>query len=176
MSLSFFLSHVVYSSLPELEPGVRPLLQLALICGLVYRSGFLQCGEQLLGAIWRGDGVVEDDVLRAHFFAIDVFVGSIVWAERGTCERDPGEEPSSAGVGKYFSAQGDIGFSGGRPAHRASGGSGVATEFDLTAENTGSGTLAHEEKNKVCRIAPELQTCANALERHHGWGAPGAMK
>jgi hypothetical protein len=46
----------------------------------------------------------------------------------------------------------------------------------LTTENTGRGTLAHEEKNKVRGIAPELETRANAFECHHGWGAPGAVK
>ena len=81
-----------------------------------------------------------------------------------------------AGVRKYFRTHGNIRFGGGRAANWASGSGSVAAKLDLTAENTGSGTLAHEEKNKVCRIAAELQTCANAFEGHHGWGAPGPVK
>src|SRR4029077_15145288 len=119
---------------------------------------------------------MEDDGLRGHVFTIELFVGAVVWAESGTCQRYPSEESPGAGVRKYFRTHGDIRFSGGRAANWASGSGSVAAKLDLTAENTGSGTLAHEEKNKVCRIAAELQTCANAFEGHHGWGAPGPVK
>src|SRR5271165_5702744 len=139
-------------------------------------GGFFKCGKKPLGAGWGGHGMIEDDGLRAHFFTIEVFVGPVIRTKSGTCERDPSEESAGAGVGKNFCAQGDICFSGGRSAHRACGGGSVATELDLTGENAGSGTLAHEEKNEVSGITTDLQTGASACEGYHRRGTPGAVE
>ena len=81
-----------------------------------------------------------------------------------------------AGVGKYYRTHGDVGFSRGRATNWASGGGSGSTKLYLSADNAGSGTSAHEEKNKACGIATELQSCANVFEGQHGWGAPGAVK
>ena len=81
-----------------------------LLLAFVYRTGVLQRGEQVLGTGGHWLGLVEDDGLGADFFAVEVLVGSVVGAESGTCEGDPGEDSTRTRVGKYLGAHGDIGF------------------------------------------------------------------
>jgi hypothetical protein len=73
-----------------------------LVLTLVHWGGFLQCREKLLGAIWNGFSLIEDDILSAYILAIEVLVRTIVTAESGTRERDTREEPTGSRVGKNF--------------------------------------------------------------------------
>jgi|SRR5580700_9016921 hypothetical protein len=63
---------------------------------LIHWSGLLQCGEQILGAVWHGHRLVEDNRFGADVLPVEVFVRAVVWAKSGTCQGDAGEEAPRA--------------------------------------------------------------------------------
>src|SRR5277367_6940406 len=81
------------------------------------RSGLLR---QVLGAVGaqhvqhqfrvgRGtDGVVQDDIARGDWLAVNACVGVVIRAHSGTGEGNSGEEAASARVGEHLSAQGYV--------------------------------------------------------------------
>jgi len=127
-----------------------------------------------LRGTWNGDRALENDVRRLDLFAIDLFVGVVVRAHGGSCERNTGEESAVAGVAQHLGTQCDVGIRRGGPALGTGGGGSIGTELHFAAENGACPAGIHHEKHEVGCLATELKANAGAFEGHHRWSAPGA--
>src|SRR5215469_13851288 len=98
------------------------------------RGGVVEgCDHELSGAR-SSDAALAHDLARGDLAAVDLLVGAVVLAKRGTFERDASEQPAAPRVGEDFSTHQHVSGSFG-VASLGTGCSGcVATQLDLALQ------------------------------------------
>src|ERR1700688_2878029 len=131
------------------------------LLGLVLGSLFVQGFEQLPGARRRFYGSLENDVLGANFFAIELLVGFVVRPERGAFERNACKGTSGAGITENFRAHGDVGIGRSAAALRSGCGRSIRTELHFAREYGFRTAVIHEQKNEIRRLTAQLKADAS---------------
>ena len=119
---------------------------------------------------------MQRDFFRIQFLAINSFIAVVVGPERRAFERDAGEKPAGAGIGKHFRAQGYVRIrSASRPFGPAAA-EASAPSFHFAVENRARAALVHYQQHEVGCLAAELKTETAALQSHHRGRTPRTRK
>src|SRR5215472_11949305 len=105
-----------------------------------------------------------------------MLVRIVVGTKRRAFQRDSREKTSSTRIRQYLRPHGHVRFGRGVPADGTCGSRRVAAEFDFAGQDARGGAWRHQQQDKVRGLAAQLQPGTAALESHHCWSTPFALK